>query len=79
MDLLRVIESYVQGGDVYSDFDVDGMGEATVEPAARVEMECPPIDNQGAYEMMLDLARSEAPGAVRYLESIAQLAAEDAD
>lgn len=73
-ELLQVIEPYVQGltaSDVTEGtLDADGMAAASAASETRVESVCPPIDNREAFETMIDIARSAAPGAVWYLEFV---------
>ncbi len=79
IELLAIIEPYVAGRDVddlmSGNLDGDGMAAATAGTQARLEVECPAIDNQTAFEEMIAIAGRAAPGAVWYLEAINRAAA----
>jgi hypothetical protein len=44
------------------------LDERTAEFEATLERDCPNVGGEGAQQALLDLARSEAPGTVAYLE-----------
>lgn len=75
VELLQTIEPFVEGLDLADvnadDFDADGLAASSAGIEERIEQECPAMDNDDAYAMMIDLARGQAPGAVWYLEEIA--------
>lgn len=82
--MLEGIEPYVEGrtmADINEDddFDADGMANVVAEAEAQIEQACPPMEIRAAHEMMVDLARAEAPGTVWYLDMLLQVAGSHAD
>ncbi len=74
VELLQSIEPFVDGFAaedlMEGNLDADGLSAATAAVEERLAQECPEMHDPDVYEMMIDLARTDAPGTVWYLEAL---------